>query len=324
MLKKVFFISLIVGLFLAYSPLALTENAEQSNPEKVYVGLHLLRIPSMSLVDNTFNVDFYVWFRWKNKEISPFKSFEITNGVITNKELQEEKVLSNGWHYAVGRAQATITKFWDVHRYPFDNHLLTIAIEDCERDTDGQVYLVDAGNCGVDRELKISGWELGEVSNNADLHTYKTNWGDTDLGKDAKSVYSRFNFSVMLNRAGISYSFVMLYAVYLSIMVALFTLFIKPTNLDPRFGMPVGAIFAIIASQFVTASNLPASAQLTIADKLHIMSGMVILTVIIESVLSLKWFEEGQEQKSRILDRTTATVLVLLCVIANLLILFLP
>ncbi|MFA5839879.1 MAG: hypothetical protein WC890_04395 [Candidatus Margulisiibacteriota bacterium] len=320
--KKSLIFSFVICFLLAFSLQTFAANVEKNVPEKVYVGLHLLRIPSMSLVDNTFNVDFYVWFRWKDKEISPFKSFEITNGSITNKELQEEKILSDGWHYAVGRAQATITKFWDVHRYPFDSHLLTISIEDSERDTDGQVYTVDEGNCGVDRELLISGWELGEVSNNADLHTYKTNWGDTDLGKDARSVYSRFNFSVMLNRAGISYSFVMLYAVYLSIMVALFTLFIKPINLDPRFGMPVGAIFAIIASQFVTASNLPASAQLTIADKLHIMSGMVILTVIIESVLSLKWFEEGREVQSRWLDRITALVLVVLCVIANLVILF--
>jgi hypothetical protein len=100
-----------------------------------------------------------------------------------------------------------------------------------------------------------------------------------------------------------------------SIFIALSALWIKPSNLDPRFGLPVGAAFALIASLFVVASNLPEAAQLTIMDKLHIIAGILIVSVIFESVLSLKLDEIGRVRESKWLDRFAFIAFLLLALV---------
>uniref|UniRef100_A0A7C4TGG5 Uncharacterized protein n=1 Tax=candidate division WOR-3 bacterium TaxID=2052148 RepID=A0A7C4TGG5_UNCW3 len=46
--------------------------------EQVYVGVYLNQITSISLKDNQFTADFYIWFRWKDKNINPLESFDFS------------------------------------------------------------------------------------------------------------------------------------------------------------------------------------------------------------------------------------------------------
>ena len=58
----------------------------------------------------------------------------------------------------------------------------------------------------------------------------------------------------------------------------------KPSDLDARFGMGVGALFAVAASAFVVSASLPDSASLTVADKMHMVAlGFIFLTLLLSA-----------------------------------------
>ena len=89
------------------------------------VGIYVTQVTELSLKDNRCTADFWLWFRWQNDDIKPYHSFEIANGQIGIKgEPAVSKVKE--LNYAVVRVVATMTTFWDVSRYPFDEHDLRL------------------------------------------------------------------------------------------------------------------------------------------------------------------------------------------------------
>src|SRR5690348_2902799 len=79
----------LVFALLAAAPAAgyAAPTADAAGPSKVVVGAYVDRITELSLRENRFRVDFYVWFRWTgdDKDFDPLKTFDITNGNITQR-----------------------------------------------------------------------------------------------------------------------------------------------------------------------------------------------------------------------------------------------
>ncbi len=280
---------------------ALAQNIAEK-PTDVYVGIYLNQIFDVSLKDNRFSADFYIWFRWLDGEINPLETFEVVNGRVDAKEGEyQDKV--KGYNYASCRVVATITKFWDVARFPLDNHTLTIEIEDSENEEFKLKYLPDTENCGINPGVQVPGWAVAKTLVSTIPHTYKTNYGDISLPTNSESVYARFIYALDLVRPGLGYFVKSFFTVFMATIIALIALFIKPTDLDPRFGLGAGALFAAVASEVVIASSLPETSILTLVDKLHIIAIFFIFITIAESIISLRLFTTGREEMSRSLDR---------------------
>lgn len=286
---------------------------------EVYVGVYLIRIPSLSLKENKFTADFFIWFRWKDSKLKPYDEFEITNGEIISKEKQWEGMIGPDLHYAVMRVQADITKYWNIIRYPFDRQTLAIELEHTVYDETELIYIADTENSGIDKSFQISGWTFGEIEAKVESHDYQTNWG-YPLDKNDRQPYSRFIFSLPIFHEGITYSFKLFYGMLVAVFLSLASLFIK--NIDTRLALTVGLLFAVIASHIVVTSNMPDSMQLTIVDKLHILSALIILLIITESIVSLKFNEINKESISKNIDFTSFLFLTFLFISIALIIIF--
>ena len=96
-------------------------------PKKLIVstGIYVDRISEVSIKDSRWIVDFYVWFRWHDKNIRPGESFHMVNGKILSREL-ETSYDTEDEHYALYEVSVEITKLFDIARFPLDDHLLTI------------------------------------------------------------------------------------------------------------------------------------------------------------------------------------------------------
>ncbi len=278
--------------------------SEQSNnkPTEVYVGIYLNQIYALSLKENQFSVDFYIWFRWKDKEINPLESFELANGKIDTKENAGEAIIKD-FRYGSCRIHATIFQFWDISDFPLDDHSLRIEIEDSMNDVSYLIYIPDKENCSYSQDLKIPGWNAADIEANTINHTYKTNWGDLSLPKDYKSDYSRFIYSVNIKRPDFGYFMKMFFTVFVATLIALISLFIKPSDIDSRFGLSAGALFAAVASEVVIASSLPDTNIITLTDKLHIIAILFILISIAETIISMRFYQSEKSSLSHIFDR---------------------
>jgi hypothetical protein len=275
-------------------------------PVPVTVGVYINQIFDLSLKDNKLSVDFWIWFRWKDQNIDPLKTFEIVSG---RKDSQNDNATvfrkETGEYYASSRVVATIDKFWDISRFPLDNHLLTIGVEDNTYDTSALIYVPDVKNSGLEPAVQVPGFTVGEQKSMVADHVYQTSYGDPALPSGNKTSYSRFEFAVHILRPGIGYFVKMFFTVFIATLIALMCLFIKPTDLDPRFGLGAGALFAAVASEMVIASSLPDTNIITLPDKLHIIAIFFIFASLAESIVSLRVFCSGKEELSRKIDKTS-------------------
>jgi len=86
---------------------------------------------------------------------------------------------------------------------------------------------------------------------------------------------------------------------------------VKPSDLDARFGMGVGALFAVAASAFVASSSVPDSGVMTTADRLHMAALGVIFVSLLVSAVCLKLEGAGRQDWVRRVDRGALALLPL-------------
>ncbi len=291
--------------------LAGATGAARAEPAQVTVGTYINKIQDVSFRDNRYVVDFYVWFRWKPegalKDYQPLESFELINGIITSKTSAVEKTIGD-LRYASVRVNANIAETWNLENFPFDEHRLKIHFEDSEHVARDLVFVPDTTNSRIGDEIDLAGWSLSNFSADVTPKVYKTNYGDSSLPIDARSEYSRFTVGMEMTRDTYGSAYKLLSTVLAATAVAFVAFMVKPTDLDPRFGLGVGALFAVAASAFVVSSSVPDSGVMTVADFIHIIAMASIFASLLQSALALKFEVSGRLDISDKLDHWSLVV----------------
>ncbi|CAN5723520.1 hypothetical protein BH09MYX1_BH09MYX1_38840 [soil metagenome] len=312
------FWSLLASLVVLFAvATARADDAPAKELTQVTTGLYVNQIHELNLKENYFVADVFVWFRWRG-DAKPAESFSFIDGRVESKNEVETSKLPDGTNYACFRVVVRITKFWDVRQYPLDSHHLTITVEEDRDEDDTMVYVADTDNSALDPHVKMPGFvtTLSEVK--AGIGEYHSNFGDTSIPSGNTARYARVSLSISLAREGNTYFAKLFFALWISAAIAFLCFFIKPTNVDPRFGLGVGAAFAAIASEYTVTSGLPEIGVATLADKLHVVAYAAIFVVLAQSTVSLWFVEHDREKTSKRLDRAFAIGLPIAYAITNL------
>ncbi|HEX4148659.1 MAG TPA: hypothetical protein VHY20_06715 [Pirellulales bacterium] len=305
LVQRVF--SLAAGgiLLLSAAAQAADEAKTDRSPPKqkiVYVGTYLNQLNGMSLKDQKVSLDFHIWFRWKDDDLKPLETFDLTNGQIDAKEDTYEKKIGDT-HYAVCRCMATIQKQWDVHDFPLDNHDITIEVEDNDDEEFKLRYVADVENCNLNPDARVAGWQLADGGADVVTHLSNTNFGDVSLPTGHSSSWSRYIYTVHLQRTGFGYFMKLFTGLFVAAAIAMISLLTQATELDSRFGLGVGAIFAAVASEYVVSGALPDSNLLSLSDRLHIITFLFIFLALVESTASHKLQNLNRPESAWWLDR---------------------
>ncbi len=308
-MKKIYnFLILVISLFFAVGN-TFPEPNKDKQPNKVLIGFYINGIHSLDLKTGTVGFDVYLWLKTKEKR-DILDSVEIMNGSGIEKSSIIKEVI-NGEHYYSARLQLNSFQNFNFSKFPLDSQQIKLVVEDTVEDINSLVFEVDDKNSNISDSISLAGWKLGKPKIFVGNHVYKTNYGDSRMGSNSSS-YSSTELVIPIERDGLGYFFKLLGTVFLSAAVAFLCLFIKPNNLDPRFGLAVGGIFAVVASNFVLSSMLPETSQVTMGETLLIMTMGFILIVILESVVSLRYFEGGRKKLSEKIDARSGVFLPLL------------
>jgi hypothetical protein len=110
----------------------------------------------------------------------------------------------------------------------------------------------------------------------------------------------------------------MFQSLFVAVAISLLPLFVRPTNLDPRFGLGVGALFAAVANVYVVGSFVPNTDYFALADIVNLLGIITILITLIESVVSL-WVCETSDDPglAQRLDHYSFWCIVIGYVVAN-------
>lgn len=285
-------------------------NGSDSNDyEKVYVGIYADRILDISTKATSWTVDFYVWFRWRDDKLDPGETFQIINGEIQSKSKIEETV-ENGLHYTLYRVTARMSKFFNVVRYPHDNHLLTIRIEDADHHWDRLRYLTDENGAEYSSRVEVPGYRLQHAEIISKPHAYKTSRGDPRLPVDYKATYSQVIYGIKIDRPDWGLYFKLFQGLFASVAIALLAFVFSPLSSE-RISLGVGAFFASVASSYVNLSELPGIGMVTLIDMANGLAMVTIFLSIFGSIISSRIAKgEGQLETAERFDRVMLALFV--------------
>lgn len=279
--------------------------AQDRPAREVRVGIYVNQIRNLSLQENRFDADFYLWFRWRPEEWVgtadgewPYQTFEVVGAASLESELVDSFP-----GYAVLRVTTTLSEYWDVRNFPRDNHVIRFRVEDTANEIDKLYLLADIENSAVHQDVRVPGWQLRPLQVFADTSRYESNFGDTTLATGARSDYARVGFYLPLEREGVGMVWKMFGGLFVSVCVALLAFFVDAREVDPRFGLGVGALFAGVANQYIVSENLPPGGSWTLSDKVHFLAFLVILTVLILGAIALSLLRRGGPQTERFVYR---------------------
>jgi hypothetical protein len=260
---------------------ALAAAAPASGPAEVKVGIYINDIQSIDLHAYSFVADVYVWFRDRDAELVPGKSFEWMNMFAPDDHVQtdidpEPVLQKDGSAYQVFRHQGPFAAKFSVKTFPFDAHNLTIEIEDQEWDASRLVYSVDQVTMNPD--IQLPGFIIGSPTMEIRNRPYPTTFGDADL--TAGQSYSRAVVSIPISRPVVSGITKSLLPVFIVVLVAAAALLLKPEHIEARVGLSITALLTLVALQFSAQAALPDVGYLLMLDQIYLASyGFVLLVV---------------------------------------------
>jgi len=288
---------------------------EESGPaDTAKIGVYVFSVYDLDFPGNKINVDFYVWYNAKKDSLELLQYFELVNAVEFSKSGETDEKRGNIIYQTV-RINSKVKKSWDVANFPFDRQAVELIIEDFDKDNTKLVFIADTVGTKIDKDVHIEGWTVKDFGIKVVDHTYETSYGDPAIPIDEYSAYSRVVVYFTIEREGKGLFFKLFLGLFISVLISLLTFFVNPMDLDPRFGLSVGAIFAAIASQYVITSALPQNESLTLVDVLHDISFIFIFLCILVSTISLHYMKNDKQKLSQKLDRYSFFTLSIIYVI---------
>lgn len=291
-----------------------------STPTKVVTGIYVDRIKELSLSDSTWTVDFYIWFKWNGSDVNPGENFQVIDGEIEKDKKELVDDYTNGTeHYQIYYVTAKITKFFDVLRFPVDNHVLTIEIEDKKYERPDLIYVVENGTSNYNPKLQVHGYKIHNLTVIEKPHVYLSNFGDPRI-EGGPTSYSQFRVGVDISRPDLGFYLRIFIGLFVAVIASLLALLIKPCDAEPRFGLQAGGLFVAIANTIITSELIPRTGIMTLGDMVNDMGLIIIIIAILESIISLYLYRtRGKKEMPRIkvFDRFSFALLLVIYIIVN-------
>ena len=288
---------------------------EDDVPENVTVGVYLDRVPALSTRDSHWTADFYIWFNWTDPEIDPAETFQVVDGAILSRDALERRV-DGEERYALYRVVAAITKVFNAARFPRDDHLLTLRIEDTQLQSYQLQYTADTANTDVSSRVSIPGYRVADTVAVVQPHSYRTTRGDPALPPEYRATYSQFTYGIAIDRPTWGLHMKMFVTLFAAVFISLIGFFTTPAH---RLGLVVGSFFAAVANTYITSTIVPDTGIATLADVINSIGVITIAVIALQTIISQQLDERyGRKDLSRVFDLSTFAVATVLYLWLNL------
>lgn len=267
----------------------------QADTAKVGIFVHSLY--NFDLNDKSYGTVIYMWVNHDVDSLSFENSLEIVNAKSTDYSLYMDEE-AEGIRWVSVKCRAQIITDWDISDFPFDRQVLVIQVEEADKDITGLVYVADTINSKIHESLKLKDWIITDFKIRGGVSLYKTSYGDPSLATE--SAYATVVAEIYIERIHVWTIFFKIFTgVFVGFLIALMVFFIKPINVDPRFGLCVGGLFAAVGNKYVVEGTVSYASNNTLADSIHNLTFISILVIIFVSIISLYTFEKGGDKNLR-------------------------
>ncbi len=310
-LLLIFTLALLSTLAPAQERNAPTEQA----PDTVKIGTYIISIHDINFHNKEYTVRLWLWLLYDNLEFDFPSQIDIPNA----KQIDEPEVIMdmvNGKMWQLMKMKCVMKHNWRVGDFPFDKQQLVVRIENSIYDQSSLVFVPDDAGSTFDRELTLDGWRITNFTVNTNTHEYTTVFGDPSSDM-LHSEYASFNIKMDIERDAWGLFMKIFIGMYIAFMIAVLSFTTKPSELEPRFGLPVGGLFAAVGNKYIIDSLLPESSSFTLVDTLHSTTFLAIFATLLVSALALKFHDKGNAHASTKINYYGSRFVIGLYVIIN-------
>ena len=286
-----------------------------AQPDTVKTGIYITSIHDIDFKQKEYTVDFWLWLKYKNKEFDFANNLEIPQAKSVEKSFYTEDT-SNGRVYIQMKLQCVMKDNWKINNFPFDRQKLRLSIENSQFDSRSLVFSIDTLGNHYDPKFTLRGWMIDSFDIASGIKSYETTFGDESLARPHVE-YSSFKVKIGLARDASELFWKMFLGMYVAFLIAYICFYIHADNIDSRFGLSVGALFAAIGNKYIIDSSLPESNSLTLVDTLHGVTLFFIFAIVAASAYALQLVKKNKLQKANKIDMILAQVLLAVYIIIN-------
>ena len=291
---------------------------DKPNPAVVETGVYVDRIVEISTKATSWTVDFYIWFKWTDPDpaIQPGDNFQVVDGEILSK-IKKETYQGQKINYELYRVVARMTKFFNVSRFPRDDHLLTIRIEDSARQIHQSIYRADENASKKSSRVEIPGYHIYTTQVIVKPHSYKTSRGDPRLPENDKATYSQLIYGIGIARPDWGLYVKMFQGLFSAVLISLLVFFVLPID-KPRFALGIGAFFAAVAATYITKSQLPGVGIITLSDMINGIGLTTIFLTLLSSIIALYLYDKKKQKRlAGLMDKLSFIIILVGYVTVN-------
>jgi hypothetical protein len=285
-----------------------SSHAEDNHPDTVSVGIYITSIHNIDFKQKEFTVTFWLWLKYQNPELDFVNNLEIPNAKTVDKSFSTLDTVG-GRIYLQMKIQAVIKDSWRINNFPFDEQKLRISFENSQFDASSLVFVPDTLGDHFDSRFTLRGWNIDSCIITAGKRVYKTAFGSEDVVKQ-ETEYSAFRVRLSVTRDTGGLFLKIFLGMYLAFLISYICFYIHSDSMDSRFGLSVGALFAVVGNKYIIDSSLPESSSFTLVDALHGLTLLYILLIVAANAYSLRLIKEGKLRQSINMDNRTAIVLL--------------
>jgi hypothetical protein len=284
-------------------------------PDTVRTGVYVTSIHDIDFKQKEYTVNLWAWFKYANKDFDFLQNLEVPQAKTVVKSFSTIDS-SNGEIYLLMKLQCVMKDSWKITKFPFDRQKLRLSFENSQFDSRSLVFKADTLGINYDPRFALNGWSIDSFNVSIGTKQYETGFGDTSLDKP-HSEYSAYRIRIVITRDALGLFWKMFLGMYAAFLIAFVCFFIHADNIDSRFGLSVGSLFAAIGNKYIIDSALPESTSFTLVDTLHGLTLLFIFIVITSSAYALKLVKENKSIKANKFDMRAALIVFTAYVILN-------
>jgi hypothetical protein len=287
-----------------------------AQPDTVNIGAYVISVHDINFRDKEYTMRFWLWFLYKNREFNFSKQLDITNAkTIEDPDIIPDSLGHKAW--ILMKMKTTMKESWNVLDFPFDKQHLHVQIENSLFDDSTLVFSPDLKGSQYNPNETIDGWKIRNFKVSSGVNDYHTGFGDNRPGHDVQN-FSTFNIDMDIDRDAWGLFMKIFVGMYISFLISVISFTPHPTELEPRFGLPVGGLFAAVGNKYIIDSLLPESSSFTLVDTLHTITYLGIFATLVVSAICLKLHDKGKDEACERVDKIGAKVVVISYIVANL------
>jgi len=304
--------------FILISLLLLLSSLQHAHaqPDTVNVGAYVISVHDINFRDKQYTMRFWLWFVYDNPDFDFSTQLDIPNAKsIDTPEIILDSL--NGKAWAIMKMKAAMKESWNVLDFPFDKQHLKVQIENTLFDNRSLVFKPDVKGSTFDKNEAIDGWEIINFEVSENTNDYETGFGDPAPDRSLQN-FSSFLIEMDIQRNAWGLFMKIFIGMYIAFLISIISFTIKPSELEPRFGLPVGGLFATVGNKYIIDSILPESSSFTLVDTLHTLTFLGIFATLVVSAIALQYHDKGNKEAAVRINRKGSKLVIGFYIVANL------